>query len=1006
MNSAKKKSNACYISRTTFLVLIFVVISLLVGVAVLFYFVPNEDEGRDCHGEVNVANTECPPMPDVPDPSPPVDLGPFAGRLSSDIVPNHYVVRTQLYLDNVDGPNQYTYDGEVTISMHCFVTTSTIKLHFREMTIHYGDTYVRDSQQNDIVISNQYEDEEYEFVVIETATPLQAGEDYTIYVKYDGPLNFDMHGMYRSFYGTQPFATDLVATQYQAVAARKAFPCYDEPNFKATFDIIIVHRDRRHALSNMPVIQETYLEDDWLETTFDTTVLMPTYLLAILVSDFPYLEIVDNGFTFRVWAQPDLIGAANYSLQIGFQMLRFFEDYYGISYPISKMDFVAVPQFASGAMENWGLVLYTENAMLYDENENTPARKRIVASYVAHELAHKWFGNLVTLDWWDHLWLNEGFASFVTYVGMDHVEPSWQIWESFHFLDMANAYSADSTTLTSRPIIQEVGWNAEINREFDSIVYNKGAALVRHFRSFLDESVVHQGIRDYLNMYLYDNVVTDDLWEVLTEADKDFKGTNVKAIMDSWTLQAGHPVVNITRTGTSTVVATQTYFMLDPNEYYDDKHPNNGYIWYVPLTYTDSTSPDFLKPNKALLYKDPLQLDLVGVGDNDWVLFNIDKWGFYRVNYDDDNWQKLATQLKTDHTVISNQSRASMIDDAFKVSQPFHTDNVNALRLTEYMDKEFSYVVWETVLLNLGYTHDMLLRTSEFYMFELYWSVQVTPLYESLGWDFSLGDDVDYFQRINAIVTACNYGNEDCVSEALRQYRAWMSTGENDIRNEVRAAVYCTAVRHGGLDEWEFAYDEALSPGAPGPEAALETNRLLSAMGCTEKTWLLQRYLEDDNFDIATVISNTRDKSAVGYSLAWDYAMNNFDTLGLSYDTIWDFQNFMNTQYDLDQLNVFGSRHFDMPSSDASGFYDAVERVETNIAWMNRNKDSMKEWLLEVTATMTTSAKETKADIPRPNPNSPRLYDKGALIQDGKYEGKRVPRTSEYLYQLVASHHG
>ncbi|XP_077979572.1 aminopeptidase N-like [Glandiceps talaboti] len=1002
IQSSKSKSNGCYISKTTFVLLVAVVVLLLFGVALLFYFVPSGSSGH-CAGTMNVIDdTECPPMPAVPDDPPPAEVDPFDGRLSDDVRPSHYVVTNKLYLDPEDGELQYSFEGDVLISVHCYVATSTIKVHRRSMTVHLNDTHVMDSTLTEVELANVYEDDDLQLVFIETAVPLQAGEDYTIHMKYEGPLNLDFHGMYRSFYNVGPGAVDLVATQFQATAARKAFPCFDEPRFKATFDMIIVHRDRRNALSNMPVVQETYLEDDWLETKFDTTVVMPTYLLAILVSDFPYLEIVDNGFTFRVWSQPDYIEAANYSLHIGIQMLRFFEEHYGIVYPLPKMDMVAVPQFAAGAMENWGLILYSENTMIYDPEVNTPSRKQTVAIVVAHELAHMWFGNLVTLDWWEHIWLNEGYASFLTYMAVDHVEPTWKFWDSFHVIDMETAYRVDSRSSSSRPIVQEVGWSNEILGMFDSITYSKGSCIVRHLRALLDEDIVLQAHKDYLNTHAYGNVVTDDLWAALTEADQDRKGTPVKAIMDTWVLQAGHPVVNITRTGTSTVVASQTYFMLDPNDFYDDTHPDVGYVWYVPLTYTDSANPDFLKPKEELLYKDPIELDLVGVEDNDWVLFNIDKWGFYRVNYDDDNWQKLATQLKTDHTVITDQSRASMIDDAFHVSQPFHTDNVNALRLTEYMDKELAYVIWETVILNLGYTHDMLLRTSEFYLFEMYWSNQVTPLYESLGWDFSLGGHLDYFQRINAIDTACIYGQSDCVNEALTQYRDWMSSGQNNIRDEVRPTVYCTAIRHGGIDEWEFAYDETVNNN-PG---ITESNRLQSAMGCTEKSWLLQRYLEDDNFVASNVITDIRDKSAVGYSLAWDYAMNNFDTLGLTYNTIWNFQDYMNTQYDLDQLKAFGSRHYDMSESDASGFYDAIERVETNIAWMNRNKDSMKEWLLDVTATMTTSAKETKADIPRPDVSSPRRFDNGALIQDGKFGGEKVSRTSEAIYQLIGHYHG
>ncbi|XP_070557705.1 aminopeptidase N-like [Ptychodera flava] len=977
-----EKSNGYYISKKSLIAILTVFVLLLVGVAVLFYFIPrpsNEDEVV-CPSVVPPPSDdpeddiECPPMPDIPAEEP-TESDPFYGRLSEDIKPMNYNVWLQIYLDIEDGIKRYSFDGNVSIVMHVYATTSTIKIHVWDLNLNHENTHLTDSLQNDVGISHLYEDEVNQFYVIETATPLAAGEDYIFHANFDANLTFNLHGLYRSFYGTPPNEVDLVASQCQPVAARRIFPCFDEPSFKATFDMIIVHRDRRHALSNMPVIKETTLEDDWIETTFDTSPVMSTYLVAVVVSDFPSLELIDGDLTFRVWAQPDYITAANYSLHVGLKLLRFFEQHYGIPYPITKLDMVAIPHFRSGAMENWGLIQYDETTMIYDPEVHTPRRKQDVAEYVSHEVAHKWFGNLVTMDWWEHLWLNEGIAEFLTYFGVDQVEPDWKIWDYFHVVAMRSAYRADSRSSSARPLIHPVGWNDEISDMFDTITYIKGKTICRHFRSFLNMSVIHNGLIDYLQMYKYGNTVSDDLWTMLTRADEGFKGTDVKMVMDSFTLMAGHPIVTVNRTDTNTVIVEQTYFLTDPNDYYQEQYPNNGYIWNVPLTYTDSSNPNFLHPNEHWLYNDSDVITLEGMNDQDWIFFNIDKWGFYRVNYDDDNWQKLANQFKIDHTVITGKSRASTIDDAFMAAEPFHTDIVNALRLTEYLDKEFEYVVWETVLDNLDYTHRMLLRTAEFYLFEVYWSQKVKPLYELLGWDFSLGGHQDYFQRINAIETACTYGTEDCVTQALEQYRHWMSTGVNNIRDEVRSTVYCTAIRHGGLDEWEFAHAKATNESL----GTTETDRLQSAMGCTEKSWLLQRYLEDDNFNASTVVSNIREKSAIAYSVAWDYTMNNFDGFRLTYDTVWDFQDYMNTQFDLDQLNLFGAHNSNMSSDAAKGFYDAVQRVETNRDWMNRNKDSMKDWLLQVVNISTTGTTEgVMADVPRPNTPSTQFTDEGS----------------------------
>nr|XP_006820751.1 PREDICTED: aminopeptidase N-like [Saccoglossus kowalevskii] len=403
---------------------------------------------------------------------------------------------------------------------------------------------------------------------------------------------------------------------------------------------------------------------------------------------------------------------------------------------------VAIPQFLAGAMENWGLVLYSEVAMIYDEEVNTPSRKEVVATIVSHELGHMWFGNLVTMDWWNHIWLNEGFATFNEYVGADFVEPTWQMWDQFLISAMDSAFTADSRSTTSKPLIREAGWN--LLEMFDTITYSKGGSIVRQLASFLSDDVISRGINDYLTIHSYNNVVTDDLWNALTAADLGHRNTNVKMVMDTWTLQAGHPVVTVNRTDADNAVATQRYFMMDPHDFYDAKYDHMGYTWYVPLTLTHGGNPDFVDFSLQWLNANSTaNLDLSNVDANDWILVNVNKLAFYRVNYDDENWKRLSEQLKDNHEVINPSSRASIMDDAFKISQPGHTDHVNALRLTEYMDKEVEYVAWDIVIGNIDFTHNALLRTAEFGLFELYWRTQITPLYETLGWDFLLGDHLD-----------------------------------------------------------------------------------------------------------------------------------------------------------------------------------------------------------------------------------------------------------------------
>ncbi|XP_077977424.1 aminopeptidase N-like [Glandiceps talaboti] len=954
------KRNGCFVKKSTVYIVCFIFVLVLVGVACLFYFVPD----RSCDEDIVNYPGDNDGLPQIPEESPDSpDLGDYDGRLPTALDPQNYWLRLQVYLDAEDRPRQFEYDGQVKITLLCEEATDVIKLHQRFLTIDYASisvTKISTGQTLEIKNSSP-SDDRYEFLIIEMEDMLEVNEQYLLSITFIGELSFTiLYGFYRSYYTVETESGTetrwLATTQFQAAAARKAFPCFDEPSFKSTFDVILVHRPTRSALSNMEEIRQVEIDNgEWFETHFDTSVPMPVYLIAFLISDFEHLEMyTPKGVLFRVWARPEYIHSANYSMYAGSKILTSFADTFEQPYQLTKMDMAAIPQFSAGAMENWGLVLYRESAMLYDPEVNMPDRREYVASIVAHELGHMWFGNQVTMDWWDHLWLNEGFATYSEYTGINEVEPEFKPWDTFLTYAMYSALRSDSSSSSSNPLVRETGWLLEANMMFDTMSYSKGGCLIRQFQCFLDRDVILQGLKDYLERYKYDNVVTDDLWEMLTLADRGRGNTNVKLVMDTWSLQAGHPIVTVTRSSPEVAHLTQERFFSDPNDDNDYSWPDLGYTWYVPITYTAGImgQEGLDNPHRAWMNKEPAEIDLSDVSENDWILMNINKTGFYRVNYDDDNWNKLAEQLRDDHEVIPTQSRASLLDDAFRVSQTFHTDHVNALKLTEYLHEEKEYIPWDLIYRVLPYTDQMFLRTAEYGMHENYWRYLVYPSYEHFGWNFKESQHLDYYHRDIAIEMACHYNYINCTDQAVVLFHQWMQDTENNsISVEVRSAVYCAALRHGGLTEWEFVYERAGDEGD-----STELGRLESALGCTKDAWLLQRYMEDYHSKdmAAAAIGNCRDKSAQGFSTAWMYTLTQFDSLlerynVTAYSIVWDFAPWMNTDYDLQQLLAFGRQHSDMPESAASGFYNSVEKVETNIKWMMRNKESVENWLSEIT---------------------------------------------------------
>ncbi|MCL4131802.1 UNVERIFIED_CONTAM: hypothetical protein GTU68_054331 [Idotea baltica] len=310
-----------------------------------------------------------------------------------------------------------------------------------------------------------------------------------------------MVGFYRSSYFEDDVEIFLGTTQFEATDARRAFPCFDEPALKATFDITIAREDGMGVISNMPNISSTPIEDQpgWYWESFDTTLPMSTYLVAFIVSDFVSISSNANDHVlFRVWARREAIYQAEYALSIGPDVLTYYEDYFSIPFPLPKQDMAALPDFDAGAMENWGLITYRETALLYDPEQSGAYNRQRVGAVVAHELAHQWFGDLVSPAWWSELWLNEGFATYMEYHGLDALNPTFQMLEQFIANDLQYVFATDSLE-SSHPINVEVDDPAEIWELFDTISYSKGASIIRMMNYYLTEATFRQGLTNYLN---------------------------------------------------------------------------------------------------------------------------------------------------------------------------------------------------------------------------------------------------------------------------------------------------------------------------------------------------------------------------------------------------------------------------------------------------------------------------------------------------------------------------
>lgn len=548
------------------------------------------------------------------------------------------------------------------------------------------------------------------------------------------------------------------------------------------------------------------------------------------------------------------------------------------------MDMIALPDFNAGAMENWGLITYRETAMLYDENSSSITNKQRVAVVVAHELAHQWFGNLVTPKWWDDLWLNEGFASYVEYIGVDHVEPKWRMLDQFVVEEVQNVFKTDGLS-SSHQISIPVNNPDEISEIFDHISYAKGASIIRMMNHFLTEPVFKQGLRGYLSALKYGNAEQSDLWAHLTEAlrssnnnpsySKQFS-VDVEKVMNSWTLQTGFPLVTLTRQygGARSAQLEQARYQAFKgsllNKTGDSLGQQNSSLdqrWEIPITFTSKSEQNWQPKTRLWMHQNdstPTQLNSSSVpsSDDDWMLLNVNQVGYYRVNYDLRNWKLLINQLNTDHKQITTTNRAQILDDIFELARSGVIDYKFAMEATTYLRGERDYLPWETVLMSFSYIDDMLQRTSIYGDWKDYVADLIAPYYARYReHDWTMGakqqgnktnqlavrgtgeptdvDDVlEHYNQVNAIAWACQV-DRHCIQKAQTLFNEWRQSGKNQINPALRYTIYCTAIENGDKDDWNFlwrVYEKE-------PNAS-ERDRIMRALGCTKEIWLLSRYLE------------------------------------------------------------------------------------------------------------------------------------------------------------------
>lgn len=731
---------------------------------------------------------------------------PKAVRLLPTITPDHY------YLAITTNPAEprYTVREQVKFRLH---------QECERLVFHAVGLEITKAAVDGQAAAGWEMDEARETVAFRLRKPVAAGE-HTLEVEFSGTLNETLHGFYRSPYQRGGETAWLAMTQFEAVHAREAFICIDEPAAKAVFELEMTIPEQLTAISNNDVASER-VADGRKIVRFSPTPKMSTYLVAYLVGEFESIEAqTAGGVTVRVQAVPGRINQGDFALDVGRRSLDFFADYFGLPYPLPKLDMVAVPEFGAGAMENWGAVTYRETDLLLDPAKGSLVHRQRVAETVAHELAHQWFGNLVTMTWWNDLWLNEGFATWCADLARDQMYPEWQIWQQFVSTTLDHALQEDSLANT-HAIEVEVDDPREIDQIFDAVSYQKGASVVRMLHDFLGDEAFRTGLGAYLKRRQYGNATTVDLWHDLEEAS----GQPVKKLMAAWTKQAGYPLVALANGR-----VTQRRFYRSAAE---AARAHDDMVWPLPFS---AVTPD--RPaTKPVLLEAAESAAPLEILDAKWVKPNAGQVGVYRTWYTHGMIEALREPLASGTLPVVD--RFGVVSDVFATTEAGLTDAVTALELLAALRSETSYVVWDSLsgglarLLSMVVDDERLMERLEGFG---RWLVE--PNRQRLGWQQRPGESLfDTMMRPVVLSQAIRFGDTATIEMGWKLFNEYLETGAIDP--DLRAAVLYAVARQGDAKDFEAITERYRQESSP--QAKLN---MLVALGHFRKPELIQRYLE------------------------------------------------------------------------------------------------------------------------------------------------------------------
>ncbi|EGC29778.1 hypothetical protein DICPUDRAFT_51094 [Dictyostelium purpureum] len=910
-------------------------------------------------------------------------------KLPTNIVPIHYLAHIDT---DVNPNNNFSFSGKIVATINVTNTNKNkldyIVIHsadietleissiYLEPVLNYKPDIYPNSTDHDEKLaiepnSKIYNSDNSYYILYFNDLPklyTKYGTIFKLYIEYTGSLNNEatlLRGLYLSTYESPQNSGNskyLAVSQFEPVDARLAFPCFDEPNLKAKWTIWVSHSNSFTPLSNMPIQSQKPIQDNRTTTKFNTSPKMSSYLVCIVIHQFKsvsqlYIRNDNTTVNVTVWAEDELIDYVNYPLDMAIKSIKFFEEYFDIEYPLPKMDLVAIPDFAAGAMENWGLLTFRQSDLLISEKSSDQENRQRVSEVVSHEIAHQWFGDLVTMKWWNDLWLNEGFATFMSYKCMESVSKDFDSREIFQYSSKQPGLDVDASPYT-HSISNNYTDPIDIMSSFDSVTYDKGSSILLMLESMVDsikENAFRDGIRKYLKKYQYGNAMTNDLWNSLYESINFNPKMVIPDIMNQWTSQSGFPylMVKSVNLENGTYQISQSKFIqpniTQPSDFKSDS------LWWIPIRVKDNCERETLitLSNESMRYVNgPSRC-----GAGPFIVANYDATGFYRTLYDQATFDNILKRLSSpSEQPFDIYQRITIADDIYAFSKIGLIETYKTLEAYSYTvdTKETDFVVWKNILSFLSFVHNRLESQPCYIQFikkaqNIFTKGLLPHIIKDLDPNKPLSDYSynDLELRKSAFSKVNTLSIPDLKNHLYKIYQDNINTPEK-IDPSIRGPCYSSIVRNGDISEYEWVMDrfkktklnekiDSLKALANPKDPQLIYNTLRMVINGEIRS--------QDYYMVFIEMSY----SPYAREIAWNFFIQNFEFFkslppGDIGKFVYYFANNMDSQEKIDQIvNYFNESH-PIPSSSLA---NSIAAIQYNMNWVENQAPQLCKWLDE-----------------------------------------------------------